>query len=404
MDSVSLLDAVLPLASHWSITACHVNHGLSPNADSWERFCARLCRAHGIRFYTHHAALPAGAGEEWARQARMRAFAQLPVQAVVAAHHADDQAETVLFRALRGTGPHGMGAMRACAPLPGAAHMLLLRPWLMLSRSEIAAYASHRRLRWIEDEDNRNISRRRNFLRRRALPILYEQFPDCGRTLAAAAARFAAGAELLAVLAADDEKAASTVDGGFSIAHFHNIGAARTKNWLHSSLLKSGGRFSERSIAEAVRQIMANGGNHLSFRFRNITLRAWRGRIYWDRLPSVPKNFQVSVRAVDGRCDLPQIGGTLVMRQQRGGLSVAKAGDTFTAKLRRGGERLQLSPTRERPVSDLLREAGVMPWRRQRLPLLFAGDTLAALPGIAVSEMFRASPDEEGLDCRFEWR
>ena len=131
----------------------------------------------------------------------MAAFAGLSVKAVLAAHHANDQAETVLFRLLRGSGVCGMAAMRPCATLPGASHIQLLRPWLHIGRDNVARYARRQKLSWVEDEDNDNLSRRRNFLRQRALPILSEGFPDCGTLLAAAAPRFAEDADLLADLA-----------------------------------------------------------------------------------------------------------------------------------------------------------------------------------------------------------
>ncbi|MBE8158730.1 MAG: tRNA lysidine(34) synthetase TilS, partial [Betaproteobacteria bacterium] len=198
MDSAALLDAALSADSGRKIAACHVNHGISAAADSWEQFCRDLCEKRGVPLFVRRAPPRQNATEKWARKVRMRAFAELPVRAVLAAHHADDQAETVLFRLLRGAGAHGLGAMRATAPLPGAENILLLRPWLGAPREAVADYARRRRLRWVEDDDNRNLARRRNFLRRRVLPVLGEYFPECGRTLAAAAARLDAASSLLA--------------------------------------------------------------------------------------------------------------------------------------------------------------------------------------------------------------
>ena len=412
MDSSSLLDAVLPLSARWPIIACHVNHGLSPSAAAWERFCAEVCHARGVPLHIARAT-PSGAGsEEWARNARMRAFARLPAAAVLAAHHADDQAETVLFRVLRGTGLPGMGAMRICAPLPGATGMLLLRPWLNIPRTVIAAYARRRQLAWVEDEDNSNVSRRRNFLRRRAMPVLREGFPDSGRILAAAAGRFAAGADLLAALATADESLARAADGGLRVADFRRLGEARIRNWLHVALLSRGARFSERGLAEAARQIVANGGDGLCFRFhgaeaeteRRLTLRVWRGHLHWDHLPPPPKDFARALSCVPGRHECPEIGGTLIMRRTCGvGLAGDKIGGVLWARLPRGGERVWLSSHRARALSDLMREAKIAPWRRRLLPLLFADSELAVAPGIAVAAPFRAKQGEEGLECRFEW-
>ncbi|MGI9296601.1 MAG: tRNA lysidine(34) synthetase TilS [Gammaproteobacteria bacterium] len=407
MDSVSLLDAISPLADRRPILACHVNHGVSPRADIWERFCRELCAAYGVRIFVRRVDGEIAAGgmtEQRARRERMRAFADLPAAAIVVAHHADDQAETVLFRMLRGTGAYGMGAMRACAPLPGAAERTLLRPWLEIPRAEIADYARRRRLRWVEDEDNRNVARRRNFLRHRAMPVLREYFPDSGRTLSAAACRFGDAAALLGELAdEDDRRAGGGEDGGRELAYFQEKGAARLRNWLHIRLSGDGARFGERGLAEAARQILACRGE-LSLPFAGRTLRVWRGRLYADTLPPPPESFRQIVDPRRGRLEMPQIGGALVSRRvPDGGLCGRKIAGGLVARLRRGGERLYISG-RARAVSDLLRAAEMAPWLRRRLPLLFAGDTLAAVPGVAVAAEFRAENGETGVEYTMEWR
>lgn len=282
MDSVSLLDAALPLSSRWPVAACHVNHGISPRAAAWERFCGELCAARGVRLFVRRASPADGEPtEEWARQVRMQAFAGLPVRAVAAAHHADDQAETVLFRMLRGTGAHGMGAMRGRAPLPGAPEMLLLRPWLGVPRTDIAAYARRRRLRWVEDEDNRNTARRRNFLRRRVMPVLREYFPESGRTLASAASRFGAAAQLLGDLADMDARQAGDGEDGLDLSYFLAMGesaAARLQNVLHVRLSRRAARFSERGLAEASRQILSCRGS-LRLRFSGFVIEVKGGKL-----------------------------------------------------------------------------------------------------------------------------
>lgn len=404
MDSVALLEAALPLSARWPIMACHVNHGISRNAGRWETFCQQLCAVRGVELVIRRAQPTGAASEEWARQVRMQAFAGLPVRAILAAHHADDQAETVLFRILRGTGAHGMGAMRPCAPLPGAAQLLLLRPLLAIARADITAFARRRRLRWIEDEDNRNLLRRRNFLRWRVMRVLREYFPDSGRTLATAATRFGAASSLLSELADEDTRqAGGDFARGLELAYFRTVGAARLQNWLHVHLLRYSAKFSERGLAEAARQLMTCRGE-LSLRFAALTLRVWRGRLYFVRLPPSPDFFRVPVAAACARHSFPQIGGALVLQKIRGsGLSGDKIKDRLFAQLRQGGEKLHLSAARATAVSDLLREANMAPWRRRRLPLLFVGEALAAVPGVAVAAPFRAGRCEEGIACHMEW-
>ena len=406
MDSVSLLEATLPLQGRWKILVCHVNHGISLHADSWERFCRRLCEKKNIPIIVCRVPTPpVVASEDWARQQRMAAFAGLSVKAVLAAHHANDQAETVLFRLLRGSGVCGMAAMRPCATLPGASHIQLLRPWLHIGRDNVARYARRQKLSWVEDEDNDNLSRRRNFLRQRALPILSEGFPDCG-TLLAAAPRFAEDADLLADLAHWDEKKAAANGEGFSLVYWQNVGLARVGNWLRTSLFERRASGARRHVDEAARQIMAaNADSSVCFKFRHTCLRAWRGRLFWDDTPSPPSDFVLPLKAAEARLPLEELGGTLMLSRTRGkGLSTAKIADGLLLRLRQGGERLSIIGRPRRAVADLLREAEIMPWRRMLLPLLFVRGRLAAVPGIATAADFVAAPDEDGLECGFEWR
>ena len=405
MDSSSLLHAALPLRQHWELSACHVNHRLSRRADRWEDFCRTLCAAFGVPLTVFRGEIPPpAAGEEWARALRLRAFAHLHATAVVLAHHADDQAETVLFRLLRGAGVHGMAAMRMKTPLSGK---IILRPWLEQPRRLITAYARENRLRWVEDEDNTNLSRRRNALRHRAMPALSEDFPDCRRALVAAGTRIREGSALLRQLAKIDEQAAAKA-GGWRLDYFRGVGERRTRNWLYYALLEKRLRFSERHIAEAARQIVGisrNGRQGLCFDFRGVVLRQWRGSLYWDRPPQqTPSNFESELRAAAGVFPLQSLGGDLVLREcVGGGLSPVKVGSSLLIRLRQGGEKMAPQGRPTRAVADLLQEAAVAPWRRRRLPFLFAKGRLAAVPGVAVAAEFAATKNESGLECRFEW-
>src|ERR1700681_246883 len=156
-DSMVLLDALARLAPEAGITlsALHVHHGLSPHAEAWVAFCADECAKRGVPFTVHRPKVERRGGaslEATARTARYTALASAPVDFVALAHHADDQAETLLLQLLRGAGPHGLAAMPTLRPMPGGA--MLLRPFLALSRATIGAYATARRLGWVDVESN----------------------------------------------------------------------------------------------------------------------------------------------------------------------------------------------------------------------------------------------------------
>ena len=139
-DSMALLQVLLELrgAFGYTLSACHVNHGLrGETADRDEAFvraeCARLeVPLTVFRPADVGMAVPPHAGEDWARRLRYACFAQLlagGIDCIATAHTATDQAETLLFRLARGTGLHGAGGIRppAVGPDPGRDRSALRR-------------------------------------------------------------------------------------------------------------------------------------------------------------------------------------------------------------------------------------------------------------------------------------
>src|SRR5688572_20877462 len=168
LDSVVLLHlfAEHAEATNRKVAALHVHHGLSPNADTWVRFCERFCANHGVPLTVERVRVDpdaTGGVEAAARMARYAVFTARPEPYVALAHHLDDQAETVLFQLLRGTGLKGMAAMPELRPLIGGKH--IFRPLLRQPRAVLRAFAQSQSLRWIEDESNAVALYDRNFLR-----------------------------------------------------------------------------------------------------------------------------------------------------------------------------------------------------------------------------------------------
>ena len=196
-DSTFLLRALLELRLEfgWSLHAAHLNHSLrGPESDHDAAFVRDQCSQLGIPLIEE--TLPPGmrvrgeSPEAWAREARYDFLERARVQAgaarIVLAHHADDQAETLLMRFLSGSGPTGLSGMSILSP-----DGLRLRPLLGIRRREILAEL--RAHGWLhrEDASNLDISSPRNFLRHRAIPLLEEQaYPSLASTLGLSAEIF----------------------------------------------------------------------------------------------------------------------------------------------------------------------------------------------------------------------
>jgi tRNA(Ile)-lysidine synthase len=372
LDSVVLLHILRGLAPRLGcrLSAIHVNHGLSPNADDWQQFCSKLCRDLEVPFRAVKVKVRKGklGLEAAAREARRAALAKAPADAIALAHHLGDQAETVLFNLLRGAGLAGASGMPAVGAL---GRKKLLRPLLGLSRSAILAYAAEHRLAWIEDESNADEALTRNFLRRRIGPLLESRFPRWRENLARAARHFA-DAELDA------------------------------QRLLRAYLKGKGLRApSEAKLVEMLKQL---GAGAAAIAHDGTVFRPYRGKLYSEEQKTGPAFKSVAWNG-EAHLPLPALGGELRFRRVRGRGIARKAldGKALQVRLRSGGERLQLDPRRpRRTLKNLFQEAGVPPWERQRLPLLYCGDDLVWVPGLGVDAKFANAGRLAGVEP--EWR
>ena len=303
--------------------------------------------------------------EAAARQARYQALMKSRAGVIALAHNLDDQAETVLMNLLRGSGARGASGMPERARRGGKT---LWRPLLAVPRSDIVRYAREQGLEWIEDESNADEKLTRNFLRRRIGPLLEQRFPRWKEALARAArhiARKEAGREEM------------------------------LRGFLRSKGLNAP---SEAKLAEMLKQLGASGAR-TRIRHEGKALRLYRGKVLLEEeFPQA--DFRSVTWNGEPRVPLPALGGELRFRAARGkGIaldSVQK--NVFSVRLRRGGERLQPHAGRpRRTLKNLFQEAGVPPWERERLPLLFCGDDLVWAPGLGIDVRYQASGARSGL-------
>jgi tRNA(Ile)-lysidine synthase len=411
VDSVVLLHLLRRCCAraNASLQALHVNHGLSPHADAWERFCRRHCARRRVSFRAVrvHVAGNGANVEAEARAARYRAFATCGTPFLALAHHRDDQAETLLLNLLRGSGVYGLAGMPSRRPLSETPHaqVMLVRPLLGSGRGEIERYARLRRLSWIEDESNRDPRFARNFLRLEALPLLERRFPGSGEALARSAAHLADAASLLDQLAAAD-CAQIGEDGRLHVERLRALGEVRAANALRHYLARRGepppGLARTR---EMLRQLtLARRDAQPAIALRAATLRRFRGWI--ELVPQAAAAAPPSCVQWQGerRVALAANGALLAAPGRGAGVSAQRLAQApVTIRWRQGGERIRIAGTgRRRTVKNLLREAGVVPWARARLPLLFCGEELVWVPFVGVAADYQAVAGERAW--RFSWR
>ncbi|MDO8293532.1 MAG: tRNA lysidine(34) synthetase TilS [Gallionella sp.] len=259
LDSTVLLHAASCLVrdTDLSLSALHIHHGLNANADAWAISCKQVCQEMAIPLTIVGVDVPLGTGkgiEAAARRVRHKALADYPADWILLAHHADDQAETVLHNLLRGTGVRGAAAMPE-------SRGRVLRPLLGLSRNVLLGYAQSNRLVWIEDESNSDRRYTRNFLRHQILPLVAARFPRAGEQLAAAASRFSEADSLLEDLASMDLQNNSP-EFPLPLKLFRELPDARARNLLRAMLAWHMVQPpDERRLNEFVRQLQTAGND-----------------------------------------------------------------------------------------------------------------------------------------------
>ncbi|PTQ80093.1 tRNA(Ile)-lysidine synthase [Nitrosospira multiformis] len=425
VDSAVLLHLLVPLVSQMQLplSAVHVNHGISPNADKWSEFCRNLCQSRNIPLEIARVKVMREPGislEAAAREERYRIFRNLQTDYVVLAQHLDDQAETLLLQLLRGAGVKGLSAMPvvrtvrkemdeqvSTGPVPALERRpKLLRPLLDVSRREIEDYAREHALQWITDESNDEVSFDRNFLRHALFPLLEMRFPAYRTTFLRASRHMAEASALLDELAEVDS-AQCAVPGKLHVEDLRKLGLPRARNLLRYTLAQHGVILpSTVKLEEILRQLLSScPDTKLHVIFGNTEIRCFRSRVHIRKVQAIPAARWHLVWQGEECLPTPEFGGTLRFTRCIGaGIGLQKINEqSITIRLRQGGERLRPDCNRpRRSLKNLLREASLPPWQRQRLPLIFSGEQLVCVPGIGVDCDFQAADDEQGLVV--EWQ
>ncbi|WP_310741066.1 tRNA lysidine(34) synthetase TilS [Ideonella aquatica] len=415
-DSTALCHATVRAAQALGlrVVALHVHHGLQPEADDWVRHLQRQCgrwRRAGWPLRLRVARLtqrpPAGASiEAWARQQRHQMLARLAAEEgatlLLLAHHAQDQAETVLLQALRGAGAAGLAAMPASVVRGG---LTWARPWLACSPDAIDHYVDRHGLSHIEDPSNRDPRFERNRLRVQVWPGLLAAFPDAEQALGTVARQAWQAAELIDEVAAADLATLRSPSDGLDQRAWLALSPARQRASLRRWLKEQGaGQASERFIERLLSELpRARSGRWPVDAL--CELRLYRGTLRLARL--TPGNTAATDTALwpptapTACLVLPSGLGWVQLRAvEEGGLPWSRlAGSTW--RPRGGGERFSLGPDRPaRSLKQQFQALGVPAWQRQG-PLLWSGEQLLWVPGLGVEARARAAAGEPQLSLRW---
>jgi tRNA(Ile)-lysidine synthase len=414
LDSTVLLHAAAGLRRELApLRAVHIDHGLQAVSASWTAHCQRFCAALGIEFLSVAVKVDLQQGdglEAAARKARYAAFAGLlrSGDCLLTAHHLDDQAETVLLQLLRGCGPRGLAAM---APIDAFAAGTHARPFLGLERDALVEYAQAAALDWIDDPSNSDTRLRRNYLRHDIMPRLRRYWPAASRTLARSARHAAAAAALLDERAAEDLRDLQGPHPDMlSVTGIRALSRPRADNvlryWLHSLSLP----LPSTTQLERVHTEMLPAPSDA------MPLIGWPGgeiRRYRDWLyamaPLAADHAGCELRWEDPRQALALPGGAVLSARPVRGEGLRQDLAPLIVRFRRGGEECRPAGRgrHAHSLKGLLQEAGVPPWLRGHVPLIYRADDdgvaaedgqsgLLAVAGLCIAEGCRAEAYAEG--------
>lgn len=374
LDSSVLLHLLAedPVQRARGLRAIHIDHGLHPRSAQWADHCRRVCALAGVVLQVVKVTVePDGSGPEAAaRRARRRAFAQALVadEILALAQHRDDQAETFLLRALRGSGPDGLAAMR---PWRRFGQGWMWRPLLGTPRAALHTFAHARGLEWIEDPSNAETGYDRNFIRLRVMPLLRERWPHGDAAFARAAELSGETAGLLAAQDAQDFACvAETTDAGtvLSVAALRALPPPRRarvlRHWVASMdwpPLPGAGlvRLANDLLEAAPDRIPIYAWRCAG---TAVEIRRWRERLHAvDPTTALPQDWS---QHWDGRDALRMPNGDRLELVGTAGFD-----HPLRAHARIGGEWIEL-PERSDSLKAVLQKLNIPPWERARMPLL----------------------------------
>ena len=404
LDSHVLLHLFATVRSIYPIKlrAIYINHGISTHAAHWALHCAAVCSDLQIDFTEHSISVTADqknvfSPEDSLRQLRYQCFAELlaPDDALLTAHHQDDQAETVLLQLFRGAGPKGLAAMPRIKSFAQGLHG---RPLLDFTRRDLKTYAKQHHLQWVEDESNACVHYTRNFLRHDVLPILLQRWPAITKTLARTADHCAQTQQIIeSIIDHDMTDVQGATSRTLSVEKLLRLPQNKQAHVLRTWLLQF--NFPLPSMTK-MQQLLHDV---LLARDDKMPCVAWRGveiRRYRDEL------FCLSTLAAQDAAQsfhwnlsepLCLMNGTMLQATLARGQGLHADIQQVSVRFRQGGEKLRLpGRAHHHDLKKLFQGWGVPPWQRNRVPLIYVENQLAAVVGFCVAQDFVVRDQQQG--------
>ena len=385
-----------------TIHAIHIDHGLNSLSHQWTQHCADIAAELKIDFTLQKVKvdnIEKLGMEAAAREARYQALEKKlgDDDILLTAQHQHDQAETLLLQLLRGAGPKGLSAMAEEFNL-GNVHVF--RPLLNVPQTDILAYATQHKLKWIEDPSNIETRWNRNYIRHKIWPELAKRWPSAAKTLSRSAEHCAEASELLDDLAASDLASFSLDDAPNSlpISELLELSSARRNNLLRYFIrLKQFSLPSSVNLQRIIDEVcLAKQDSEPLVSWDKVEVRRFHNQLYFMATLAAYHGKEISLNNYNGiRLDKHR---RLEWKQRVGvGIKQEIISSGLTLRFRQGGERIKSQGSAHHSLlKHLFQQWAIPPWQRNRIPLLFSDDKLIAVIGYCISDEASVKHDQKG--------
>jgi len=428
VDSQVLLNALVTLKSSNKIQntlrVCHVNHGLSANAEKWQQFAVQQCQIQGVELSICAVNIERKnqqSLEALARDARYRALQNTAKKLadknviIMTGHHQDDQCETFLLALKRGSGLKGLSAMSPSAKL---GDHLLARPLLNCSRADIEHYANIKKLTWVEDESNKETRFDRNFLRQNIIPLLTQRWPSINVAIERSSQHCQDGQALIEELAQIDLKTCLTGNDNsnepvLAVTPLLKLSSLRINNLLRYFIAQQGLLMPSREqLKQITQQLTAITDKSPHINVGDYSVRRFKEHLFITKkfvdlhdvviqLPLDISNLN-KVTIVNETIKLPDGLGQLQLNLKTDNFILEKTNNKKIVQIKApvSNEHITIRFSHNnprclpdyrqhsRPLKKILQELNIAPWQRKRIPFIYYNDTLVAALGLFVCKDF----------------
>ena len=396
LDSVVTLHLASQLLPPKSVSAVHVNHQLQSQANDWQTLCEQLCENYGIPLKSYVIS-PQGVSEQLLRDARYDCFLDFidEQDCFLFGHHANDQAETILFRMVRGAGSKGMSGIPAERAL-GKGH--LLRPLLALPRHQLESYARESNLTWVEDPSNQSLDYDRNYLRHEVVQPLVKHWPKACEKMALSATLIEQEHQLLNSYLEVDLQTIAELNC-LNLKAWSEFAENKANALLRLWIKRETGKIvSAKQFKQIVEQLIYSQQDSNAHSILGAyVIRRYRQSLFvlaTQRLSEEWPKMRV------GAQDIKLQQGVLSVKNCHKGIVLKPEMYWCTAEL---GLVVKAQNRPAKKVKKLLQEAAVAPWHRDSWPILMHGEDVVAVVGICVCEGWLEDNQNKSVFC-LDWK